>query len=262
MLAIANKLRQRAFAPLPIQGFFFDRPYLQITPESRILDIGSGVGSFVAACRDRGLRCFGIEPDRIGNGSELTAVRIARRRVAQPAFADGVGENLPFADRAFNLITMKQVIEHVDNQRAVLAEATRVLADGGALYLACLNYLCFYEPHYKIFWFPLMPKTLGKLYLRLRGRRGRMLDQVAYTTNRRIRRLLIALGPEFIVVDLHREQFLRKRRENSFASRGTRVVSRLTHLPVLGAPILKLVLWFASVREGGCEWVVIRTSIR
>jgi SAM-dependent methyltransferase len=236
--------------------------YLRITRESRILDVGSGVGSFVAACRDRGLRCFGIEPDRIGNGGELTAVQIARRRVAEPAFTVGVGENLPFADRVFDLVTMNQVIEHVGNQGAVLAEAARVLADGGVLYLACPNYLCFYEPHYKILWFPLMPKMLGRLYLRLRGRRSVMLDQITYTTNRRIRKLLAALGQEFTVVDLHREQFLRKRRENSFAGRATRLVSRLTHFPVLGPVILQLVLWFGSVREAGCEWAVIRTSMR
>ena len=233
-------------------------PYRPISAKSRLLDLGSGVGSFVAACRNKGLHCFGIEPDRIGNGSELTAIQIARRRVAQPVFAAAVGESLPFAGRTFDLVAMNQVIEHVSDQSAVLREATRVLKDGGVLYVACPNYLRFYEPHYKIFWLPLMPKILGRIYLRLRGRRPVMLEQITYTTNRRLHKLLRNLGAGYTVLDLHREQFLKKRAEGSFAAWSTRLVSHLTYLPVVGPLILRSVLWFGSIREGGCEWVVIR----
>jgi ubiquinone/menaquinone biosynthesis C-methylase UbiE len=233
-------------------------PYVHISETSRLLDLGSGVGSFVVACRKRGLRCFGIEPDRIGNGIQLTSIQIARRRVTQPVFAAAVGESLPFADRTFDLVAMNQVIEHVSDQSAVLREATRVLRDGGVLYVACPNYLRFYEPHYKIFWLPLMPKILGRAYLRLRGRRPVMLEQITYTTNRRLHKLLRSLGEGYAVLDLHREQFLKKRAEGSFAAWSTRLVSHLTYLPVVGPLVLRSVLWFGSIREGGCEWVVIR----
>src|ERR1700687_2054868 len=56
-------------------------PYLAISADSRILDLGSGVGSFVVACRRRGLQAFGLEPDRIGQGAKLTSIEIARRRL-------------------------------------------------------------------------------------------------------------------------------------------------------------------------------------
>lgn len=235
-------------------------PFFQVTQRSRILDLGSGVGSFVAACQIRGLQCYGVEPDRIGNGTELTAIQIARLRVARPVFVAGAGENLPFAECTFDLVTMNQVIEHVRDQRTVLAEATRVLKKGGALYIACPNYLRFYEPHYKIIWLPLMPKVLGRLYLRLRGRRTVMLDQITYTTNARLRKLLNNLGPGYTVLDLHREQFLRKRKDNSFVARSTRMVSFLTKMPILGPIALWFVLRFAEIRQGGCEWLVIRQS--
>ena len=125
-------------------------------------------------------------------------------------FAVGVGENLPFADRSFDLITMNQVMEHVGHQGAVLSEALRVLKDGGAIYIASPNYLRFYEPHYKVKWFPLLPKFLGRWYLQLRGRDPVLLSQLTYTTNARLKALFRGLGPEYAVIDLHREMFLKK----------------------------------------------------
>jgi SAM-dependent methyltransferase len=214
----------------------------------------------VAACRTQGLQCFGVEPDRIGNGAQLTSIQIARRRVDDQVFVAGVGEMLPFADQSFDFVVMNQVIEHVGDQHAVLREAVRVMKSGGVLYLACPNYLRFYEPHYKIFWIPLLPKFLGRLYLRLRGRRPVLIDQITYTTNARIKTLLRLAAPETQVVDLHREQFLGKRSESSFASKKVRVINRLTRLPVVGPAFLALALWLVTILAGSCEFVVIKRN--
>jgi len=235
-------------------------PYLRISADSRILDLGSGVGSFVVECRRRGLRAFGLEPDRIGQGAKITSIQIARRRLVAPAFVSGVGEGLPFPDASFDLVVMNQVIEHVREQSTVLREAARVLRPGGAIYIACPNYLRFYEPHYKIFWAPLLPKAVARIYLRLRGRSPAMLDQITYTTNSRIRNLLAAFGPDYAVFDIHREEFLRKRASGSFAASSTRMVSRLTQLPVIGPLILRAILGYGSISAGGCEMVVVRRT--
>ena len=235
-------------------------PYVSISNDSRILDLGSGVGSFVVACRKRGLAAFGLEPDRIGQGTKVTAIQIARRRLADAVFVSGVGEQLPFRDACFDLVVMNQVIEHVVDQSKVMREASRVVRDGGAIYVACPNYLRFYEPHYKIFWIPLLPKFLGRFYLRIMGRSPVMLNQITYTTNRRLRKLLASLGPDFTVVDLHREQFLRKRSAANFAATSTRLVATLTKLPLVGSLFLWAVLKYGSVFEGGCEMVVLRRA--
>lgn len=235
-------------------------PFLRLSADSRLLDLGSGVGSFVVACRSKGLQCFGIEPDRIGNGTELSAIQIARRRVAEPVFVAAVGESLPFPDDTFDLVTMNQVIEHVSDQPAVVSEAARVLKSGGAVYIACPNYLRFYEPHYKMFWLPLMPKALGRLYLRLRGRRPVVLDQITYTTNHRLRKLFPKLGPSYEAFDLHREHFLAKREKAAFTASSTRFVSRLTYVPIAGSLLLKCILWYASITNAGCEWLVVKRA--
>jgi 2-polyprenyl-3-methyl-5-hydroxy-6-metoxy-1,4-benzoquinol methylase len=223
-----------------------------------ILDIGSGVGAFVIACHRRGLRAYGIEPDRIGQGGSITAIQIASRRTEHQVFTVATGEVLPFSERSFDLVTMNQVMEHVSDQKAVLREAARVLKPGGAIYVACPNYLRFYEPHYKIFWFPLLPKTLGRLYLRVRGRSPALLNQITYTTNSRLRALAGGLGSQYATIDLHREKFLEKCEHGSFLSLRARIVGRMAKLPVIGRATTWAALRFLSWTEGGVEMIVVR----
>jgi SAM-dependent methyltransferase len=222
-----------------------------------VLDIGSGLGNFVVACRRHGFQAFGVEPDRIGQGGRISSIQIARRRLESQVFAVGIGENLPFADRSFDLVTMNQVMEHVSGQAAVLREALRVLKDGGAIYVATPNYLRFYEPHYKIKWLPLLPKFLGRWYLRLRGRDPVLLDQLTYTTNARLRALFRGLGADYMVIDLHRETFLKKCAQLSFASSRSRFVGRMVRMPGLGPLILRAVLQYWRITEGGCEMMIV-----
>jgi SAM-dependent methyltransferase len=251
---VEETIRGDALGPLRVV-----EQYVPVSASSRILDLGSGVGSFVVACRQRGLQAFGLEPDKIGaGGARITSIEIARQRIAVPCFVNGLGEQLPFHDECFDVIVMNQVIEHVADQGEVLREASRILRVGGALYIACPNYLRFYEPHYKIRWFPLLPKRLGRLYLRLRGRSSAMLDQITYTTNARLKELLSRLGPEFEIFDVHREQFLRKRTARAFLARSTRLVASLSRLPVVGSTFLWLVLRYWAIAEGGCEMLVLR----
>src|SRR4030081_1993512 len=118
-------------------------PYIQLPSSTRVLDIGSGVGSLVVACKRRGLRAFGVEPERIGQGAKLNSIQIARRRLSEPVFVNSIGERLPFPDASFDVVMMNQVIEHVSDQRAVMREAARVVRRGGLIYVACPNYLRF-----------------------------------------------------------------------------------------------------------------------
>lgn len=233
--------------------------FWQIPHQARVLDIGSGVGGFVVGCRQLGHRAVGIEPDRIGAGGRITSIQIASCRLSENVFANALGEALPFADQVFDLVTLNQVVEHLPDQMAVLREAARVLRRGGAMYVACPNYLRFYEPHYKVFWLPLLPTLLGRFYLRLRGRDPVMLKDLYYTTNRRLKEWLEALGEEYKVIDFHQEQFVRKcAGMGRFESSSARFVQKLTSLPAFGPMIKSAVLWWLRLREGGCEMLVLR----
>jgi len=230
-----------------------------IPSQARILDIGSGVGGFVTGCQQLGYRAVGVEPDRIGIGGRVTSIQIASRRLSSNVFAAAVGEALPFADGTFDLVTLNQVVEHVADQIAVLREAARVVRPGGAIYVACPNYLRFYEPHYKISWCPLLPKALGRIYLRLRGRNPVMLHSLYYTTNWRVRRWLAALGKEYKVLYLHHEQLKRKcSGQGRFESTAARFVQKVISLPIVGPLARRAALFWFQVREGGVEMLVLR----
>ena len=233
-------------------------PYWQLSRDALILDLGSGVGNFVVACRKRGLRAFGVEPDRIGQGSSLTSLQIAGRRLESCAFAAATGEQLPFANATFDLVVLDQVIEHVQNQKSVLSEALRVLKPGGAIYVACPNYLRFYEPHYKLFFLPLMPKLLARLYLRIRRRDPVLLQQLTYTTNQRVRELLRELNTRFI--DLNERGFLAKcsGHKSAAATKKARVVQWLARRRVVSRLLLSAASAYIRLREGGSEFLVFR----
>jgi SAM-dependent methyltransferase len=169
-------------------------------------------------------------------------------------FAAALGEQLPFADATFELVVMDQVIEHVADQKRVLAEALRVAKPGGALYVACPNYLRFYEPHYKLRFLPLMPKFLGRIYLRMRRRDPVLLDQLTYTTNWRVRKLFASVGITRFR-DLNCEDFLAKCRgygANPANWKG-RIVKALSNKPLVGEGVLWAASLYVRLREGGSE---------
>ena len=156
-----------------------------------VLDLGAGLGAMSEELVLQGARTSAIEP-----GSAWAAV--AKRRAGRHGPYDlrqATGERLPFADGSFDVVVSLQVLEHVQSPREVLAEVYRVLRPGGAFYLACENYLAFREGHYKVFWLPLLPKSLGAAYLRLRGRSPKfLLEAVTYVNFPQVMRWTKRLG--------------------------------------------------------------------
>lgn len=235
-------------------------PYWELPPDPVILDLGSGVGNFVVGCRNRGLRAYGIEPDRIGRGSKVTSLQIARQRLDSAAFAAAVGELLPFADATFDLVVLDQILEHVSDQKTVLSEAFRVLKPGGAMYVACPNYLRFYESHYKLWFWPLMPKFLGSWYLQLRGRDPVLLRQLKYTTNWRVHKLLASLNCR--LKDLNSAGILNSidMAEASALNKKARIVHWLARVPLLSNAVRRAAVFCIRLREGGCEFLAVKEA--
>ena len=90
-----------------------------------LLDLGCAAGYFLDEARARGWAPIGVD-------IAASAVAAARGRGNAVAVGD-VARGLPFADGAFPAVSMWDVIEHVTDLHAFLAESVRVLAPGGAL---------------------------------------------------------------------------------------------------------------------------------
>ena len=105
-----------------------------------ILDIGCGTGYGTSELARSGLSAVGIDiaPD---------AVTYARAHYDQPnlSFATASATALPFAASTFNLVAGFEVIEHLSEWRALLAEARRVLHPEGVFLVSTPNKLYYTE---------------------------------------------------------------------------------------------------------------------
>ena len=145
-----------------------------------VLDLGAGLGAMSEELVLNGAHVTALEP---GEAWGSLTRRRAERHNGHFRLLSAFGESIPLPDKSVDLIVSLQVLEHVNDPDQVLSEAFRVLRPGGHFYLACENYLAFQEAHYRVPWFPLLPKSIGKLYLRALGRSPKFLEEaVTYTT--------------------------------------------------------------------------------
>lgn len=89
---------------------------------SRLLDIGAGRGSFVAAARRAGYQALGLD-------LQAEAPVVWRAAAIEGVLGDGA--KAPFASGSFDLVRLKEVIEHVQDPLALVRESKRLLKPGG-----------------------------------------------------------------------------------------------------------------------------------
>lgn len=133
----------------------------------RVLDIGCGKGGVAISCALRGANAFGFDAD-------ADEIKIAKKRAKSYGINNilifkGDAENMPFPDDSFELVTATGVLEHVKNSEKNIKEMIRVTKHRGFCCISTPNPLFPREGHYKVFYMPYLPKSVGKIYLRLRG---------------------------------------------------------------------------------------------
>lgn len=147
------------------------------TPEGsrRVLDVGCGNAVFTQWLRHRAAEVFGLDHN-------LSHIRYGRQHYPDLHLAVASGEALPFADHSFDTVVCSEVLEHVDNDHALLEEIQRVLQPGGTLVLT--------TPHQGLFTFLDGENVVNGLFERVRRLRlpkpggGRILEKFRYRHHR------------------------------------------------------------------------------
>ncbi len=94
-----------------------------VNKESKVLDIGCGSGIFCDMAAKRGAQVSGLD-------AAESLLEIARQRVPAGDFRSGEMEELPYADRSFDVVTGFSSFQFAANPIDALREASRVSRTG------------------------------------------------------------------------------------------------------------------------------------
>lgn len=101
-----------------------------------VLDLGCAGGFMAEALAEKGAQVTGIDPA----AQAIDAARThAEASGLQIQYDVGVGEALPYPDQSFDRVVCVDVLEHVSDLTAVLAEVKRVLRPGGVFLFDTIN---------------------------------------------------------------------------------------------------------------------------
>jgi ubiquinone/menaquinone biosynthesis C-methylase UbiE len=119
-----------------LDGFFarVARGLLELSPEGRLLEVGSGPGRLA-------VRLAQVSPEVLVTGVDIAPEMVemantlaARSRVAdRVGFVEGDVASLPFADASFDAVVSTFLLHHWPSPAEGLAEIYRVLRPGGVL---------------------------------------------------------------------------------------------------------------------------------
>lgn len=122
----------------------FDR--LRIGPSTTVIDVGCGAGRHAFEAYRRGANVVAFDRD----AAELRSVDAILRAMAEkgeaPAAASaavvhGDALSLPYADETFDCVIASEILEHVPQDDAAIAELIRVLKVGGVLAISVPRWL-------------------------------------------------------------------------------------------------------------------------
>jgi len=108
----------------------------------RFLDVGCGTGGILQSLAGRA--------EVVGVDSEELALRFCRRK-GLAAVVRGSALALPFAAGSFDACVMMDVLEHVDEEAALLAELRRVLRPGGVALISVPAFQALWSQHDETF---------------------------------------------------------------------------------------------------------------
>ena len=153
-----------------------------LSPESRILDLGAGMGATSHALARHYREVVAVEPVR--ERVEFMQRRFAQEKLSNIKILRSSLWTLPFAEESFDLVAMNGLLELVAEGRAgdpgelqesAVRKAFALLRPGGCLYLGIENRICpgyfigYPDPHCGLPFVTVLPRSLAQWYARRKG---------------------------------------------------------------------------------------------
>lgn len=119
--------------------------------DKKILDIGTGTGDFLAACKNSGWEVTGVEPNTDAREVVIGKLQNSRSKIYKSV------DDLKLSTQhstlsTYDIITMWHVLEHVPNLTEYVSNLKELLKPNGTLIIAVPNYKSFDAIHYKEHW--------------------------------------------------------------------------------------------------------------
>ena len=102
----------------------------------RVLDVGSGFGRHVYECARRGAHVVALDyaADEVVQTRDTLAAMVETQEISAEKLIGvlrGDARKLPFPDESFDVVITSEVLEHIQDDVAAIAEMVRVLKPGG-----------------------------------------------------------------------------------------------------------------------------------
>ncbi|WP_326599272.1 class I SAM-dependent methyltransferase [Streptomyces sp. NBC_01803] len=116
-----------------------------LAPGDRVLDLGCGEGRHAFECYRRGAHVVALDRSAKDVGHVASWLAAMKEVGEAPAGAsataiEGDALALPFPDDSFDALIVSEVMEHVPDDKGLLAEAVRVLRPGGRIAVSVPRY--------------------------------------------------------------------------------------------------------------------------